>query len=114
MASWRDYAIDHIFQGLLEYEAQCLLLGEAIDPEACRKWLNKKRYPFGVREYSPYSIWCEETKRSLLFWQCYSQAQYYKAWRTSIRAPQQGKKLAKAAEANGQMTLAINCKIGID
>ncbi len=52
--TWRDKAIRSIANALLEYEAQSLLMGESIEGKSAKKWISKERYPFGLREYTPY------------------------------------------------------------
>ena len=64
--TWRNAAIHRIANALLEYEAQCLLLGDAIDGKSAKKWISKERYPFGFREYTPYRIWLQEVAKIVL------------------------------------------------
>jgi hypothetical protein len=51
--TWRDKAIHSIANALLEYEAQCLLMGEPIEGKAAKKWISKERFPFGLDNTRP-------------------------------------------------------------
>lgn len=81
--SWRDKAILTIADCLLEYEAQCACLGESMDPKTARQYCNE-RYPFGMRQYSPYTAWLEELRLVKVFIEAKLPAIAYQSWRSRI------------------------------
>jgi hypothetical protein len=104
--SWRDHAISRISNALLEYEAQCACLGEEINPKDARKWVND-RYPFGIREHSPYKIWLEELKLIEKFLKLGEPAKYYPHWRNHVtsRGESGSTRKSKAVVYEGQLSL---------
>ena len=82
--TWRDAAIHRIANALLEYEAQCLLLGDAIDGKSAKKWISKERFPFGFREYTPYRIWLQEVAKIPYFISTGWPAKTYPGWRNGL------------------------------
>ena len=51
--TWRDKAIYSIANALLEYEAQCLLVGKAIEGKAAKKWVSRSGIPLGLGNTLP-------------------------------------------------------------
>ena len=82
--TWRDAAIHAVANALLEYEAQCLLLGEPVEGIAAKKWISALRYPFGMREYTPYRIWLEEIAKIPHFISTGWPAASYPGWRSGL------------------------------
>lgn len=103
MASWRDMAIGRIAACLLEYEMQCACLSEQMTAKEARKYCND-RYPFTMRQYTPYKIWLEELRLVKTFIDSKRPAITYQTWRGQItskgyRSPR------KNHSSEGQMNL---------
>lgn len=62
LTNWQKASVNETANGLLEYEAQQLCLGESIDIDTCKKWISANKYPFGLRENHPYQVWRQEIK----------------------------------------------------
>jgi len=97
--TWRDKAIRSIANALLEYEAQCLLMGESIEGKSAKKWISKERYPFGLREYTPYRIWLQEVAKIPYFISTGWPATSYLGWRNGLS------KRRKRSVSDGQLSL---------
>jgi hypothetical protein len=104
--SWRDCSISKIANSLLEYEAQCACLGQEINPQDAREYVNA-RYPFGAREYSPYKIWLEELKLVPKFVALKQPFRTYPDWRNCVnsRGESWNNPKRKAVASEGQLSL---------
>jgi hypothetical protein len=100
--TWRDKAIHSIANALLEYEAQCLLLGEPIEGKAAKKWISKERFPFGFRQYTPYRIWLQEVAKIPYFISTGWPAASYPGWRNGLSKRNGSKAISTSA---GQLSL---------
>jgi hypothetical protein len=102
-SSWRDLAIKRIAESLNEYAA---IHPGGIDAQKCRRWISANRYPFGVRKYLPYKVWCEESRKILSFFEAHSDPRAYPGWRNGFsRTAKSAKAHAKAAESIGQINM---------
>ena len=79
---WRTVAIARVELGLMEYEAQAILLNEAIDPLKCKHWISRNKYPFVGRELHPYRIWLSECKQIPIFLGTHRPMGEYQLWRS--------------------------------
>lgn len=95
-------AVNAIASGLLEYEAQQLCLGEAVDTDKCKKWVSKNKYPFGIREYHPYKVWCQEIKLAGDFLSTGIAVKHYPMWRQAY------KKSRKPSDYNEKRKVTYN------
>jgi len=98
--TWRDKAIDSIASALLEYEAQCLLMGKGMDGKAAKKWVSRERFPFGFRKYTPYKTWLQEVAKIPYFISTGWPAQTYPGWRSGLP-----KRPRKCPVSQGQLSL---------
>ena len=104
--SWRDCSISKIADSLIEYEMQCACLGEQTNSKDARKWCND-RYPFGVRECSPYKIWLEELRLIEKFVALGKPFKTYPHWRNCVnsRGESWNNPKRKAVASEGQLSL---------
>ena len=84
---WQKPAVKSIADGLLEYEAQQLCLGESVDAAKCKKWVSTNKYPFGSREYHPYKVWLQELKLAGDFLSTGIAIKHYRMWREAYKKP---------------------------
>jgi hypothetical protein len=101
--AWRDKAINSIASALLEYEAQCLLMGEAIERKAAKKWISKERFPFGFRQYTPYKTWLQEVAKIPYFISAGWPAASYPGWRNGLSKP--NRRCKALSTSVGQLSL---------
>ncbi len=85
LTDWQAHCVHEIASGLLEYEAQQLCLGEAVDTDKCKKWVSANKYPFRVRENHPYKVWCQEIKLAGDFLSTGIAVKHYQMWRQTYR-----------------------------
>ena len=105
-ASWRDGARDIVQSLLLEYEAQCLLLGEPLNKKDFTKLL-RDRYPWGARAHHPYQSWLKEQRLVLQYFDLMATSNRSSRHFTAWSLQQLGKpKQAQGVDASpGQMSL---------
>lgn len=87
LTDWQAHCVHEIANGLLEYEAQQLCLGEAVDTDKCKKWVSKNKYPFGMRCNHPYKVWCQEMQILDVFFSTGIAFKGYQTWRQGYRKP---------------------------
>lgn len=87
MTYWQRPSVKAIADGLLEYEARQLCLGEVVDTAKCKKWISKEKYPFGLREYHPYKVWIRELKLAGEFLSTGIAVKHYPMWREAYKKP---------------------------
>jgi hypothetical protein len=101
--TWRDKAIYSIANALLEYEAQCLLVGKAIEGKAAKKWVSRERYPFGFRKYTPYKTWLQEVAKIPHLINTGWPAETYPGWRNGLSKP--NRRCKALSTSVGQLSL---------
>jgi hypothetical protein len=101
--TWRDKAIRSIANALLEYEAQCLLMGEPIEGKSAKKWISKERFPFGFRQYTAYRIWLQEVAKIPSFISTGWPAASYPGWRNGLS--KRNRKCKALSTSAGQLSL---------
>jgi len=101
--TWRDKAIRSIAEALLEHEATCLLMGEAIEGKAAKKWISKERFPFGFRQYTPYRIWLQEVAKIPHFISTGWPAASYPGWRNGLS--KRNRRCRAISTSAGQLSL---------
>lgn len=100
--TWQIASINAIANGLLEYEAQQLCLGESVNIDQCKKWISANKYPFRLRENHPYKVWLEEIKLAGEFLSTSITIKHYRMWR------QTHKKLRKVNNWNETKKIGYN------
>ena len=84
---WQSSAVKAIADGLLEYEAQQLCLGESVDTAKCKKWVSTNKYPFMSRENHPYKVWLNELRLAGDFLSTGIAIKHYPHWRETYQKP---------------------------
>ena len=112
--SWRDVARERIEIALLEYEAECLCSGEAMELKAWKKRLTEA-YPFYERENHPYKIWLNECKFAKKYFEAvargdaqarhYSQASEADMHRRKCKSMPRRKRKSMPRPVDGQLSL---------
>jgi len=87
LTDWQKASVNEMANGLLEYEAQQLCVGESVDIDACKKWISANKYPFGLRKNHPYQVWCQEIKLVGEFLSTRIAVKHYQIWRQSYKKP---------------------------
>lgn len=87
LTDWQAHCAHEIANGLLEYEAQQLCLGEKVEVNKCKAWISKHKYPFGMRCNHPYKVWCQEMQILDVFFSTGIACKSYQMWRQAYRKP---------------------------
>jgi hypothetical protein len=82
--SWRDIAISHIAYSIIHTEYWINSSDKALKDGSLSDEVNKKRYPFGSRRYTPYKVWLEEIRLLRVFLTTGKSLDCYQPWRAQF------------------------------
>ena len=109
--SWRDIAISHIAYSITHTEYWLNSSDEPLTDGSLADEVNKKRYPFGSRRYTPYKVWLEEIRLLRVFLTTGKSLDCYQPWRAQFTS--KGERRASVSSpppSPGQLTLFEEAK----